>query len=534
MMLVGLLFNSCRNPAYEINVLFDADVIKYKATLILKDANGATLPNMTVSVSGTDAASIYDFSGTKAIPAPNGIITIGVTPKDVPTTGETLSFIINISGPGYEPKQVPMEIEFEQFSQIVEVTMLKTVVPTPVSTVVVKEIPLNSTTGATTAATTFSTPTSGTVAEKTEITVPAGVTFKDASGKALVGGTLTAQTINFKADDPAAISLFPGGKLSAPNVVDENGNTGPAFFLPAGFTDVQMFVGGVAVKNFSTPISIKIELNPNFVPQSTGVKLAAGNQVSIYSYQTSTGQFKFETVGTVVNVGGKLSVSFQTNHLTVFIVGDVIKTPSCVSPTATISAPWLTGGAKKIVDFEVVNTVDGKVLSTYPIEIGDGAKVVLQGLAPLGITYQIKDYVTHELLGGGAILSPCAGAPLTITVKAPGGIALDFVTLLLNVNCPGKGTIVVPNFDLFYKPVGAPNSDYVLLGTAVKGAFKTTDLKVNSSYDFRANWGSQVKTVNNRTITAADLSVTVGENDFLGDKSPNYNKMLLIEACKGQ
>ena len=81
MVLVGFLFNSCRNPAYEINVLFDADVIKYKATVLLKDVAGNPLPNtFKATISGTDAAAIYDFSGTRAIPVVNNVITLGVGP----------------------------------------------------------------------------------------------------------------------------------------------------------------------------------------------------------------------------------------------------------------------------------------------------------------------------------------------------------------------------------------------------------------------------------------------------------------------
>ncbi|MGY4382999.1 hypothetical protein ACVWYN_000018 [Pedobacter sp. UYP24] len=533
MMLVGLLFNSCRNPAYEINVLFDADVIKYKATVIVKGANGETLPALTVTATGTDAASIYDFSGTKAIGSPAGIITVGVEPKSVPTASKKISFNLSITASGYEPKLIPVEMVVNQFSQIVNVTLLKTIAPSPVSTVLIKEVPLSST-GATTAITSFSTPTSSTVKQVTSITIPAGVQFKDAAGNVLVGNSLTVQVINFNADDPAAIGTFPGGKLSAPNVVDANGNTSSAFFLPAAYADVRMFVNGTEVKSFSSPISISMELNPDFVPQATGVKVKAGDPLSVYSYQTTTGQFKYETVSnTVLDAATKPATNFQTNHLTVFIVGDVIKTAGCVSPIATISAPWLLNGAQRVVTFETVGN-DGSVLSSYPIVIGSGASITLQGLPPVAVNYVIRDYVApFAVLGGGKIDNSCAGAALTISVNSP-GTPLDFVSLLLNVNCAGKGTIVVPNFDLFFKPAGAPDSQYVLLGTAVKGAFKTTNLKIGSSYDFKANWGGQIKVVNNRPITAADMSTVVGENDFLGSKSPAYNRMLLIEACKTQ
>jgi len=95
LLVVVFLSNGCRNPAYEVNVLFDAQVITYKAGLQLKDANGAALPgNIDVTVTGADAGSIYDFSGTKKIYAPNGVITLGVHPKEIPTASKTLSFTL--------------------------------------------------------------------------------------------------------------------------------------------------------------------------------------------------------------------------------------------------------------------------------------------------------------------------------------------------------------------------------------------------------------------------------------------------------
>ena len=100
LLVVVFLSNGCRNPAYEVNVLFDAQVITYKAGLQLKDANGAALPgNIDVTVTGTDAGSIYDFSGTKKIYAPNGVITLGVHPKEIPTASKTLSFNVIIKIP---------------------------------------------------------------------------------------------------------------------------------------------------------------------------------------------------------------------------------------------------------------------------------------------------------------------------------------------------------------------------------------------------------------------------------------------------
>ncbi|MEJ2883460.1 hypothetical protein [Pedobacter sp. GR22-6] len=531
MLFATVLLNSCRNPAYEMNVLFDADVIKYKATLILKGAAGETLPaNITVEAAGQDAASIYDFSGTKKIYAPAGVITLGVTPKDIPTASKTLAFNVKITAPGYEDKNIEMTIAENQFSQVIEVTMLKTVLPTEASVVKIVEAAL-SPTGATTAPISIVTPVNGDVEQSTSITVPTGTQFKDAAGNVIVGSAVTAQAINFDPSDPLSVELFPAGSLSSSNVVLPNGQTGEAFFLPAGFTDIQMFVGGVEVKNFTNPISISIGLDPDFRPQATGLPLAVGDKLGIYAYRTEVGQFTYEGEGTVALVNGKLTVTFSTNHLTVFIVGDVVVKPaSCLDPSLTFSAPWMTNGATEPMTLEIYDTSD-KLLATGPTIVSNGKVEVLTGLPSFAVKFKLINNA-GKVLASGNITDPCAGGNINVTVDNPGS-NVQSISLILNVKCPNKGFIIVPNFDLFYKPAGAPASAYTLLGTTSQGVLRTTLLTIGASYDFRATWNNQIKEVKGRTITSADMSTVVGENDFLGDKSPAFNKSLLIEACKG-
>jgi hypothetical protein len=529
LLVVVFLLNGCRNPAYEVNVLFDAQVITYKAGLQLTDANGAALPgNIDVTVTGTDAGSIYDFSGTKKIYAPNGVITLGVHPKEIPTASKTLSFNVIIKIPGYEEKNIPMTIAVNQFSQDIKgITMVKTTVPTPYTSVAVKDFPVAAN-GATASAITFSTPSTNNVPQITTLTIPAGTTFKDATGNTLSGAALTIQVINFDAGDPALVSLFPGGDLSATNIVDKDGKVGAGFFSPAGFNDVRMFLGGIEVKSFSGPISVSIETDPNYKKQGATSILKAGDLLTAHSYEVSTGQFKFETEAPVTSNGGKLAVSFPTTHLTKFIVGEIFSTSNCTIPEVTFIAPWLAANST-VVTIDIF-TLDGtKLLGTSEEVIFNGTKVLLENLPPFAVSYIVKQGTTT--IAAGNITDPCAGGAITITLPNP-ATPVDLVTLLLNVKCP-QGQITVPNFDLYYKAVGAPDSQYTLLGTVTNGSIKTTLLKVGTSYDFRAFWGNTVKTVNNRPITKADMSETVGENDFLGSKSPQYNKSLLIEACKG-
>ncbi len=529
MLVVAFLFNSCRNPAYELNVIYDAQVITYKATIELVDASGAPLPdNIDVTVTGTDAGSIYDFSGTKKIYAPAGIITVGVHPKEIPTAAKpALNFNLVVKIPGYVEKLLPLTINLNQFSQGIKgVTMVKVVVPSPATAVVVRDIPL-STTGATTTTTTFGTTTSTNVPQTTAITVPAGVTFKDAAGNNIVGGTLTAQAVNYDAADPGFAALFPGGDLKAPNVVLPNGQTSSAFFYPAGYTEVNMYVGGVEVRNFSTPITIAMQLDPTFVAPGSALPVKAGDQLGVYSYQVSTGQFKFETNATVVDVAGKPTLSFTTNHLTGFFAGVVVATPGCLDPIATIVAPDYPAGVSTTITLSAVNNTT-RIYSEKDYTLSNGATVRFDNLPPSPVAYTIKRTSDGLVLAAGQILDPCAGAPLNITLPPPSS-PLTIVKLNLNVVCPGK-TFVVPNFDLFYKVTGS-TEDFKFLATASGGKIFTTDLKVGTRYDFRATWGSRVKSVGSRLIETADMSTTVDQAGFLGNTQIDANRALLIQAC---
>jgi len=525
--LLSIVLNSCRSPAYNIDVLFDAAIIKYKATLLVTDLNGTNLPNLNLSITGPDAASIYDFSGTKAVYSPGGIITLGVTPKAEPNASKPIIFNIIIKATGYEDLNVPMEISNGQFSQVINVNLLKSQEHTAASAYVLKSAELSDN-GTTAATTIINTPITSNVSTYTGIEIPAGTQFKNSTGNLLSGASMDVQLINFDNSDPLSIGLFPGGKLAAQHVVMPGSATpAQAFFLPAASANIKMFIGNEEVKEFTQPLAVTSQLDPNYVSSKTGGTIKAGDQLPIYSYEVETGQFSYESVGTVTIIDGKLSMNFTTSHLTLFVIGEVFSTLSCTDIKTTYTASWLNTGTRP-VNIEL-STNENKIIYTSTLLMSDGLTDIFKGLPAIPLKYKIIDS-SGEILATGNIADPCAGTPLSITLTKPAQ-EFDNITLQLNVVCPGKGIILVPNFDLYFKPAGSGNAAYTILGTAKSGLIKTTLLKKGSTYDFKATWGNQVKIVPNRPITDLDMSTTVGEGLDLG-KNPVTNNALLIEACK--
>lgn len=525
MLISAFLLNSCRSPAYNIDVLFDATVINYKATLMVTDANGATLPELKLAITGQDAAGIYDFSGTKAIYAPGGIITLGVNPNAEPTLAKSLKFNIVIKAAGYEDINVPMEIVNGQLSQLQKVSLLKSSVNTTASTVEAKTVALDAT-GKTTAAVTVATTANSNVTTISSLTIPSGTQFKNAAGTVLSGTAVNIQLINFDNSDPLSIGLFPGGSLASSNVVMPGSAAATdAFFIPAATASIKMFVGTEEVRTFSQPITVTTQIDPSYTIASTGATVKAGDQLPIYSYQVDNGQFTFESTGTVLSSQGKLAMNITTSHLTVFVAGEAFPTRTCTDTKVSYSASWLNDGTRPLTVEIATNA--GRLISASTMLIADKSTGVFAGLPGIPLNYKMID-TDGGILASGSIANPCAGNSLLVTLAKPAQDP-ENITLQLNIVCPGKGVIIVPNFDLYYKLSGS--SAYNILGTAKNGLIKTTLLKKGSTYDFKAVWGSQVKIVPNRTITALDMSTTVGEGLDLG-KNPVANNALLIEACK--
>jgi len=526
MLIVGFLFNSCRNPAYNIDVTVDANIMNYKATLLVSDVNGAVPAGLTVSVTGQDAAKVYDFSATKAIYAPGGIVTLGIPYMYTPEANKPLVFNMLFKAPGYMDKLIPMEIQLGQWTQTVLVTMTKPDQNT-VAAAFKEQNTVLSATGATTAPVTVATTSNVNVTQTTTITIPAGTQFKDASGATLTG-TLASTAITYDTADPRSLGLFPGGDMSAPVVTLPSG-AGSAFFFPAGFTTILMEVGGKQVKTFANnPVTVKIQIDPTYKIVATSALVKAGDQLAIYSYEVATGVMKFESNQTVIADGpGKLAVQFTTTHLTDYVATEAKETTTCKDVKVTASASWLTDGASRPVTVQLFRANGTVLIGSSALTLSDGLVSTLGLLPEVPVQYKVID-ITGEQLAEGTILNPCAGEPLNVVIRKPTGV-IDAVRLTLNVYCPNKGKIMVPNFDMFFKLPG--ETTYKLLGTFSKGVLTTSALKVGTTYDFKAVWGNQVKLGMSRTITDADMAKTVGDG-YYGD-TVEPNRGFLVEACNG-
>lgn len=525
--LLGLSMLSCDKVKEDLDILIKADdLIRYSVMVQVNEATGEIPEDLSISVVGEDADYVYDIAGNKELAISGGLITLGVHPKHEPVEGDPVRFSVKISGPDYVSMIVPVRIDKNQFSQIKELKIVNASTPPPTVAVAKEEAALASD-GTPAEPITVSSPTNAVTNEVTSVTVPASTQFLNAAGTPVVGSSVSMSVVNYNTKSSETATLFPGGKLNATNVKGPENKNISAFFMPAGFASINFDVNGTAIKKFSQPINVAIEIDPQYKLLASNTTIKEGDKIAIWSYSEDTGDWQYEKEGTVSTANGKLLVPFTTDHLTVYSIAEYVETTDCTSPTAVFSASWLKQDTQPMT-LEIWNEDLSKKLSSETIVVSDGLEVVLNDLPAFAVRYKVLSQGAE--IASGSIADPCSGGQVNIILPAP-AVPLVGITLSLTVKCPDKGTVIPPDFYLYYKNAGAPDTEYKLLGIVKQGKLSTTLLEVGKRYDFKAIYGDRKKFIGNHLIDKTDMSTTVGVNDNLGSVVPDQNRAILIEEC---
>jgi len=102
--LLGVLLLSvaaCQNPTTGVKVTIDMNILKYSALVRITDATSlAVIPGTTMTITGTNASSIYEISGKQVFTVADGNITLGLDPK-FNIAGGNATFNVVVSAPNY-------------------------------------------------------------------------------------------------------------------------------------------------------------------------------------------------------------------------------------------------------------------------------------------------------------------------------------------------------------------------------------------------------------------------------------------------
>ena len=234
--IVSVVAIRCTKPTDGISITVNTSSLFHYSTFvqITDPSTSSGIPgNLSVSVTGPDAAAIYGLDGKKALTvAAGGIITAAVHPKMEPTASHPISFNFVITGPGYLPLIIPVTISTQQKSQMLKASIVNLTVAQPgVIATATKTAPASN--GTVTATTTLVTSPSAPGVAATSITIPAGTTLLDANGNVIPASSVAVTANNFNVESQKAVDMFPGGSLAVSNI--SGGSLTSAVLLPANF-----------------------------------------------------------------------------------------------------------------------------------------------------------------------------------------------------------------------------------------------------------------------------------------------------------
>ncbi len=256
----------------------DAEVKAYATGSVKIIFTGKTDPLGNISIAGTSKDTNINIVVNKDKYVETG--------RQVLTTGEAVqNFTIAMVNIDNEPKGVNTEVETISAANV------------PLGIIIDSSVTSNGKT------------------VTTEVDIPAGTTMTTANGDE-VTGDLSTQLSNYSATEVTSTNAFPGGFAIVANV---NGTDVDGAFETAGFVSIEIKdANGNKVKYFDQPIEVKMQIDDNFINPLTGVKIAIGDKVPVWSYDDNTAAWAFEQDGTVQDLNptdGLVDVVVQANHL---------------------------------------------------------------------------------------------------------------------------------------------------------------------------------------------------------------------------
>jgi hypothetical protein len=509
----SLGFTRCTKPTENFTISINPDV--FDNVVAVKFYNAATPgvapSDVKLTITGDVAQSVYEISGYKNFTVVDGVISMGVLPKAAPTEGHPVTFVINAEAEGYLPVRVPVTLIAGQETKLITVSMVELDNPPPGVTVVQKETVLS---GGTIAANeSIATPVVAPADPKTAIEISAGTSFKDGQGTTLNGAQLSTTIVHFNTKEAASLNAFPGNGFHSDDITDESGNVVSGIFRTAGFASVNMMVNGAEVKTFNQPITMKMAIDPAQINPQTGAAFAVNDAIPVWSYQIETGKWKFEKQGIVTSENGALQVAFTTNHLTYYNLAYLDNV--CTEAKAT----FITGLPNKesfLVDIYPAGESKIPAISGYIMQVENNGTASFENVPQGNVTMKVyrntasnsqTDWKVRDAQPLAVYNGPLCGSQPTITLNIP---ALTTVLFDIEGQCPSNASnpFIRPSVDVWYRFSGS-NGEFQLLGHVQQGKFETTNLNLNSFYEFKVIWNASKVYLRTKNIDSTSYTRTI-------------------------
>ncbi len=518
--LTTLLFTSCdiKNPVDGLELRVKTLARTTVVSLGIYDASTNNLvsgKNIVVSFKGANKANVISMSNEKITEASTdiGLVTFAIDDNIIPTPENPVELTAVVQVDGYISSSAQLFITSPgASSHSINIANYTT---TPEGVVSNKEDGDVDGDGAVGTITIASGDDPNTGASST-ITIPDGTKFYNKSGEVLTG-TVSTRVTYFNPLDEESLNSFPGG--FAVNDGTNDGN-----FITAGFTAIDMTVGGEDVDNFgSGSITIDFEIPTEVVNPETGNKVAAGDKIPLWSYDEDTGVWTNEGEVTVPSVLAKTAngknvfkVSKEINHLSYWnldwfwdacyegikinIIGDCFTT--------------LQIKAKRISD--------GRYFYSGYVNASDPLVQLYRAPRDVPVMIEVYDVTIYppQLVGTTQVNNLCADETVDLVVSLT--TDLTEVSLIATAVCHNsdgtvKSRFYPDNFTIWAKSPQNPN--WQNIGVVTDGQI-TACLNIGTTYTFGTyidgSWVSRSYTIDkdNYDIEFSDLDYPDEMRDF--------------------
>ncbi len=509
-----LLLTSCipEDLAEDLQLAVTSDIFHIPMSIQFVDAAGGEPVGLTVRVSGPDADMIYGNDGKRAIDPVRGILEIAVDKRMEISPAIPLELTFTAIAPGYEPTERTIRI-YDRGYHYYRVPMLNTNrLPVGVSAVSAT-IPMD---GVLTAEEfMIETGLENGKSERASLRIPEGVSVNDATGETLEGN-LQLEFRHADNRNSTTLRTLPGGLLQE-EIIDANGQViGPIQFLVAGLVSIDLSVKGRAVKTFSDPVIVSMELNANTANIAKKRRVAPGDRLPVWTIDEVGDTWRYHGEAQVATTNdGKLIAAFVTDHLSQFLIGDILDnlipgdnpfvlTINTNGPVAfpagfplQIIEP-MSGQPLEVESFFSSDDLMQLELSSVPADLE--VELQLVDLFDPGCANILNTFDIPLLLPGGSStwnFTPPASSNTTIQMR-------------LVAACPNVDPAApfLPFGKVYYRQSNSNCPDYEFLATVEVGELSTSKLQKNVAYDLLLIYGDDVALIPELTIQEGFISTS--------------------------
>lgn len=515
-----LLLSGCKKPTENVDLILNSELTE--ATVSLQFVNAQTgeqvgisnsTQQVTLEVLGEDADLVIDNAGQTEFEPDNGFITLGVPSGTVLSNSNPVRFHVVAHAKGYLSTSVPVEMR-EKGTQHIVIKMVEiNNTPDGVAAVTSSGGFANSS-GVVASTINLTTPAVNTSHEQTKasVTIPAGTVLMDENMNP-VTGTITSTLVYFNNQDETSLASFPGG-FSVRTENNEN-----IVFKTGGFVAMEMKnQSGVEVKNFSTPISMTVEI-PAMTTNLYGNSISDGMIMPIWSYDPDDGAWKHESdPGISYNGGtGKYEVNFDMIHLSYWNLdwhypggcstGATVNIVSNVTTNKYVSMKLRYPNGQYYGYMGYQNIKNGSTFTFY--NAFPNQQMVLEA-------YSSGVYCSAGVLVSSTNISNLCSGNYTLNYNPTSTTPIIPITVDVNATCANNpGQIIRPSMTIYATEIGS--YCWIYVGQMTNGHLSTSVLEQGKTYKFYASYGGY-------WLEAPDV-FTVDQTNY------TYNQTLPAAVC---